>query len=130
MIQEEEPHLQKLSSEIHTDTSKELSISLPSKECTLVSSYMLAQKPHFLLETFFQSAKCQREPLFPTVRVNKEIEDLSLEPLEPQSSSSVTPRTEEKQPSDFHPELERASRAPAELWLESSLEDKELTSHS
>lgn len=34
MIQAEERHLQRLSSEIRTDTSRELNISSQSKECT------------------------------------------------------------------------------------------------
>jgi large subunit ribosomal protein L8e len=47
--QVEEPHLQRLSSEIHTDTSKELSISLPSRECTPDSSSTLVKKVCFFL---------------------------------------------------------------------------------
>jgi large subunit ribosomal protein L8e len=52
MTLEEEPHLQRLSSEIHTDTSKELSISSLSKECTQVSSSTVDLKVCF---SFFNS---------------------------------------------------------------------------
>lgn len=45
---EEEPHLQKLCSEIHTDTSKELSISSPSKECTQASLFTPDPRVSFL----------------------------------------------------------------------------------
>ena len=73
---------------------------------------------------------CQKELSFPTAKENLEIEDHSPEPQEPPPSSSVTPMTEERPESDSHPEPERPSKAPAELWSESSLEVRELTSHS
>jgi len=130
MTQVEVHHLLRLPSEIHTDTSKELSISSLSKECTQVSSSMLAPKHPSPLEIFFQSIKCQRVPSSLTAKVNSEIEDLSPEHPELHPSSSVTPMTAERQESDFHQELERPSLAPAEPWLEFALVDKEPISHS
>lgn len=79
---------------------------------------------------FSQSTPCQRELSFPTVKVNKEIEDLSLEPPEPQLSSLVTPKMVRKPELDFHQELERLLSVPAELWSVSAPVDKEQISHS
>ena len=130
MTQVEVHHSQRLPSEIHTDTSKELSISSLSKECTQASSSMLAPKLLSPLEIFFQSIKCQRVPSSLTVKVNSEIEDLSPEPQELQPLSLVTLKTEERPELDFHQELERPSKAAAEPWLEFALVDKEPISHS
>jgi len=121
----EEPHLQKLSSEIHTDTSKELSTSSLSKECTLDSLCTPEPRLHSPLVIFFQSARCQKVLLCPTAKVKWEIEDLSPEPQELPPSSLVTPMTERNQELDSHPEPERPSSDRAELWLVSSPEDKE-----
>jgi len=130
MTQVEVHHLQRLPSEIHTDTSKELSISSLSKECTQASSSMPAPKHPSPLEIFFQSIKCQRVPSSLTLRVNSEIEDLSPEHQEHQVKSSVTPMTEERPELDFHQEPERPSQEAAEPWSELSLVDKEPISHS
>jgi len=130
MTQVEVHHLLRLPSEIHTDTSKELSISSLSKECTQVSSSMLAPEHPSPLEIFFQSIKCQRVPLSQTARVNSETEDLSPEHQEHPPLSSVTLKTEERPELDFHPELERPSKAAAEPWLEFAPVDKEPISHS
>lgn len=123
-------HSQRLHSEIHTDTSKESSTSSLSKECTQVSSSMLAQKHPSPLEIFFQSIKCQKEPSSPTVKENLEIEDLSPEPPVLHQSSLVTPMTAERPESVFHPELERPSKDHAEPWLESVPVGKEQINHS
>ena len=130
MTQVEVHHSLRLPSEIHTDTSKELSISSLSKECTQVSSSMLAPKHPSPLEIFFQSIKCQRVPSSLTVKVNSETEDLSPELQELPPLSSATLRMEERPESDFHQELERPSKAAAEPWSELSLVDKELINHS
>jgi len=129
MTQVEVHHLLRLPSEIHTDTSKELSISSLSKECTQASSSMLAPKHLSPLEIFFQSIKCQRVPSSPTVKVNSETEDLSPEPQEPHLLSLVTLMTEERPELDFHQELERPSQEAAEQWSEFALVDKEPISH-
>jgi len=123
-------HSQRLHSEIHTDTSKESSTSLPLKACTQVSSSMLAPKRPSPLEIFFQSIKCQRVPSSQTVKVNSETEELSLEPQELQLSLLVTPMTVERQESVFHQEPERPSKAVAEPWLESVPVDREQINHS
>jgi len=130
MTQVEVHHSQRLPSEIHTDTSKELSISSLWKECTQASSSMLAPKLPSPLEIFFQSIKCQRVPSSLTVKVNSETEDLSPELQELPPLSSATLRTEERPELDFHQELERPSKAAAEPWLEFALVDKEPISHS
>jgi len=130
MTQVEVHHSQRLPSEIHTDTSKELSISSLSKECTQASSSMLAPKHLSPLEIFFQSIKCQRVPSSQTVKVNSETEDLSPEPQALQLLSLVTPMTAGRPESDSHPEPERPFKAPAEPWLESALVDREQISHS
>ena len=129
MTQVEVHHLLRLPSEIHTDTSKELSISSLSKECTQVSLSMLAPEHPSPLEIFFQSIKCQRVPSSPTAKVNSETEDLSPEPQEPQPLSSVTLMTEERPELDSHQEPERPSKAAAEPWSEFALVDKEPISH-
>merc|ERR1712086_85008 len=49
-IQAEERHLQRLSSEIHTDTSKELNISSPSRECTQANTSTVDPRHNLLLE--------------------------------------------------------------------------------
>ena len=82
------------------------------------------------MEIFFQSIKCLKEPLSPTVKVNLEIEDLSPEPPALQLSSLVTPMTAERLESVFHPELERLFKETAEPWLESVPEGKEQINHS
>ena len=130
MTQVEVHHLLRLPSEIHTDTSKELSISSLSKECTQASSSMLVPKHPSPLEIFFQSIKCQRVPSSLTVKVNSEIEDLSPEPQELQPLSLVTLKTEERAESDSHQELERPSKVAAEPWSEFALVDKEQINHS
>jgi len=121
----EEPHLQKLSSEIHTDTSKELSTSSLSKECTLDSLFTPEPRLHSLLVIFSQSNLCQKELLSPTARVRWEIEDPSLELPEPQLSLLVTPMMVRRLELDFHPVPERPFLEAAELWLELLLEVKE-----
>jgi len=126
----EVPHLPRLSSEIHTDTSKESSTSSLSKECTLDNLCTPEPKLPSPLVIFFQSARCQKELLFPTVKVKWEIEDLSPEPQEPQPLSLVTPMMERNPELDSHPELERPSLDHAELWLVLSPVDKELISLS
>merc|ERR1712178_134156 len=50
------------------------------------------------------------------------------EPLEPQPSSSVTPKMERNQELDSHPDKERPFLDHAEPWLELLLVDKELKS--
>jgi len=130
MTQVEVHHSQRLPSEIHTDTSKELSISSLSKECTQASSSMLAPKHLSPLEIFFQSIKCQRVPSSQTVKVNSETEELSPEPQAHQLLSSVTPTTAGRPELDSHPEPERASKAFAEPWLASALVDREPISPS
>ena len=82
------------------------------------------------MEIFFQSTACQKVPSSPTVRVRLETEDLSPELQELLLSSSVTPMTEERPESDFHPEPERLSSVAAELWSVSPLVDREPISHS
>merc|ERR1711907_795129 len=109
MTPAEVPHLQRLSSEIHTDTSKELSISLPSKECTLVNSSMPVLKPPSPLEIFSQSPPCQKVLLSPTAKASKVTEDLSPEPPVPPLLSSVTPKIPRRPELDFHPVPERPS---------------------
>jgi len=121
----EVPHLPRLFSEIHTDTSKELNTSSLSKECTLVNLCTPEPKLPSPLVIFFQSARCQKELLSPTAKVKWEIEDLSPEPQELPPLSSVTPMMERNPELDFHPELERPSSDHAELWSVLSLVDKE-----
>ena len=65
-----------------------------------------------------------------TVKVKSVIEAHSPEPPALPLSSLVTPMMEERLESDFLPEPERLSVEIAEPWSESSLVDKELTSHS
>jgi len=130
MTQVEVHHSQRLRSEIHTDTSKELSISSLSKECTQASSSMPAAKHPSPLEIFFQSTKCQRVPSSQTAKVSSETEDLSPEPQVLHQSSLVTPMTAERPESDFHQEPERPLSDHAELWLESLPVDKEPINHS
>ena len=79
---------------------------------------------------FFQLTLCQKELLFPTAKVNSETEDLSPEPPELPLSSSVTPKTERRPESDFHPVPERPSSVTAEPWLVFALVVRELTNHS
>jgi len=130
MTQVEVHHSRRLPSEIHTDTSKELSISSLSKECTQASSSMLAPKHLSPLEIFFQSIKCQRVPSSQTVKVNSETEDLLPGPPALQLLSLATPMTAERPESDSHLEPERPFRAPAEPWLEFVLVDREQISRS
>jgi len=130
MTQVEEHHLLRLPSEIHTDTSKELSISSLSKECTQVSSSMLAPKHPSPLEIFSQSIKCQRVPSSQTAKVNSETEDLSPEHQELPPLSSATLMMEKRPELDSHQEPERPSKDHAEPWLEFALVDKEPISHS
>jgi len=129
MTQVEEHHLLRLPSEIHTDTSKELSISSLSRECTQASSSMLVPKHPSPLEIFFLSIKCQRVPSSLTVKVNSETEDHSPELQELPLLSLVTLMMEEDPELDFHQELERLFQEAAEPWLELSLVDKEPISH-
>ena len=82
------------------------------------------------MEIFFQLMPCQKEPSYPTAKVKSETEAHSPELQAHQPSSSVTPMTEERPESDSHPELERPLSDHAELWLESSPEDREPISHS
>jgi len=125
----EEPHSQRSSSETHTDTSKELSTSSPSKVCTLDSSSMPVPRHPSQLVTFSQFPPCQKELLSPTAKVKWEIEDHSPEPQEPQPLSSVTPMMARSQESDSHQEPERPSSDHAELWLVWLPVDKEPISH-
>ena len=82
------------------------------------------------MEIFFQLTACQRELSFPTAKVKREIEANMPEPQELPPLLSVTPMMERRLESDFHPEPERLSSDPAELWSELLLEVKEPTSHS
>jgi len=68
--------------------------------------------------------------LSPTVKERREIEALSPEPLDAPPLSSVILMMLRRLELDFHPELERLSHQPAELWLESLLEVREPISHS
>jgi len=130
MTQVEVHHSQRLPSEIHTDTSKELSTSSLSKECTQASSSMPAPKHPSPLEIFFQSIKCQRVPSSQTVKVNSETEDLSPEPQALHPLSLVTLMTAGRPELDSHPEPERPFKEHAEPWLVSALVDREQISHS
>lgn len=82
------------------------------------------------MEIFFQSTLCQKELLFPTAKVNSEIEELSPEPPELPLLSSVTPRMVRRLESDSHPAPERPSLVHAELWSVFAPVVRELTSHS
>ena len=129
MIQAEERHLPGLHSEIHTDTSKDKSISSLLKECTQVNTSTAVLRLNSPLEILSQSMPCQKEPLCPTVRVSSEIVDHSPEHPVPPPSSLVTPMMERRPESDFHLEPERPSSVAAEPWSVSALEDRELRSH-
>merc|ERR1719331_422108 len=115
MMQAVEPHLQRLLSEIHTDTSKELSISSLSKECTLASLSTPDPRHRSPLEIFFQSTHFQKELSFPTSRPKWVTEVPSPEPPELQPLSSAIPMIRPRLRSDSHPALERTSREPAEV---------------
>merc|ERR1711990_245726 len=128
--QAEERHLQRLPSEIHTDTSKELSISSPSKECTPDNTSTVDPRLNLPSEISSQFPPCQKEPLCPTVRVSSEIEDHSPEPLVPMPSSSATPMMERRPESDFHQEPESPLLVAAEPWSDSLPVVRELISHS
>merc|ERR1711990_542806 len=128
--QAEERHLQRLPSEIHTDTSKELSISSPSKECTPANTSTVDPRLNLPSEISSQFTPCQKEPLCPTARVSSETEDHSPEPPAPMPSSSVTLMMERRPESDFHPEPERPLLVAAEPWSALSPVVRELISHS
>merc|ERR1711998_70474 len=113
MIQVEEPHLQRLPSEIHTDTSKELSTSSPWKECTAASLSMPVLRHPSPLEIFFQSALRPRVLSCPTVKERRETEAPSPEPPELLRLSLVTLMMAGRLELDFHPEPEKPYHPPA-----------------
>lgn len=129
MIQEEEPHSLRSCSETHTNTSKEQSISSPSKECTVDSSSTLEQMLPLLLEIFSQLIHFLKEPSFQTSKESKEIEDPLPEHQEHHALLSDTSMRERKQELDSQVDAERLSRVLAEQWLASVLEAREPISH-
>jgi hypothetical protein len=82
------------------------------------------------LVIFFQLTHSQKELSFPTVKVNLETEEVSLELQEPLPLSSVTPKMEKRPESDSHQAPEKPSLVTAEPWLEFAPVDKEPINHS
>merc|ERR1711966_630672 len=120
----------RFNSEMSTSTNSELSISLPSKACTLVCSSTPDRKPPSRLETSSPLTPCPKELLLLPLRLNSETEVPSPVLQVPPVSSSVTPKMAERPESSSPPVSVKPSKDLAELWLVSLLVDRDAISLS
>lgn len=130
MIQVEVPHYQELPSQTHINLRLITNTSWLLKEPMLVNTSIVELKPPLPSEMFYQSTQSQKVPSSITLKRELEIRELMPEPLEPQSPSLDTPKTEPRPESDYHLDPERLSQENVELPLVLLLVDKELINQS
>ena len=120
----------KLTSEILTTTNIIPSTSLLLKELTVDSISLLAEKPLYQLETFFQLTESLKVPLSATSSLPLVIKELTQDAQELTQQLLDILMTEAEPESDFHQVPEKPFLASAEPQLVSLQVEEETKSQS